>query len=457
MRKTHGRFAFTLKKLGYLLLATLVMLPLLLVPYPARLIVADDNEVIVSVEIVDAETGSSVTRAAVHFRSSSGTTQTVRHRRHATVEEADFVILQALPPSGYLFHHWEGFESTGDEIASVAFFEDAAIRLVVSNESDPDEEANGDDDSETPASGGGAIPRDPNTSGEALTLESPADRSTRAGIDVWVDFNHVGIEDGSATNPFNTTVEGASAVDATTADTIKFQPGVSQENLTIASVMTLMAPNGSVRIGVSAFAVSFTLTVLTQGSGNVTGAGGYIDGTNATVNAAASSGWAFSHWIGDLTGTADPETVLMDRDKSVTAVFVQNPANLQVSNLQLNGGGSLPSAAKAGDVLTIDFDVDNGSGNAADSADDDWTDNIFLSRDATFGSDDKPLNATGTTISEQESYTATVSITIPDVSPGDYFLIMRADTEDEVTHTASDRAAGVATHGLTIIDSELTQ
>jgi hypothetical protein len=210
-----------------------------------------------------------------------------------------------------------------------------------------------------------------------------------------------------------------------------------------------------VRIGDTTATNTYTLTTNVSGAGSVTGAGGYIEGTTATVNASASGGWAFSHWEGDLDGFVDPDTLLMDSNKAVTAVMVQNPANLEVTNVELSGGGALPTSAKAGDAFTFEWTVSNNSGNLANSADDDWTDNVFLSRDNTFSSDDKAVSA-GVTVTEQESYTISVSITIPDVSPGDYFLIVRTDTADEVTETASDRAAGISANAITLHDSELT-
>jgi|GEM_PF-6860488 len=43
-----------------------------------------------------------------------------------------------------------------------------------------------------------------------------------------------------------------------------------------------------------------------------------------TLTAVANPGWSFSHWTGDQTGNTNPQTINMDADKSVTAVFVEN-------------------------------------------------------------------------------------------------------------------------------------
>ncbi len=69
----------------------------------------------------------------------------------------------------------------------------------------------------------------------------------------------------------------------------------------------------------------YGLTVTTVGQGTVTlnPSGSTFDqGTVVTLTAAADSGWTFSGWSGDLTGSTNPETITMDSNKSVTATFV---------------------------------------------------------------------------------------------------------------------------------------
>jgi len=52
------------------------------------------------------------------------------------------------------------------------------------------------------------------------------------------------------------------------------------------------------------------------------GGGTYIQGFAAAIEALPSPGFAFDKWQGDLTSTLDTEILIMDGDKSVTAVFV---------------------------------------------------------------------------------------------------------------------------------------
>ncbi|MDR2583286.1 MAG: glycoside hydrolase family 11 protein [Fibromonadaceae bacterium] len=61
----------------------------------------------------------------------------------------------------------------------------------------------------------------------------------------------------------------------------------------------------------------------------------YSSGSNVTVTATAASGWKFSSWDGDASGSDNPLTVKMDKNKVVTAKFV--PIIDPDKNLVTNG------------------------------------------------------------------------------------------------------------------------
>jgi uncharacterized repeat protein (TIGR02543 family) len=82
-------------------------------------------------------------------------------------------------------------------------------------------------------------------------------------------------------------------------------------------------------------ASSYSLNVSTVGSGTVTknpDQATYTAGTPVQLTANPVAGWDFTGWSGDLTGTANPATVTMDGNKTITATFAA-----QQWNLQLNG------------------------------------------------------------------------------------------------------------------------
>jgi endonuclease/exonuclease/phosphatase family metal-dependent hydrolase len=88
-------------------------------------------------------------------------------------------------------------------------------------------------------------------------------------------------------------------------------------------------------------AEEYTLTanVTGQGSVDLDPAGGvYLSGTSVQLTADADPGWSFDHWSGDLTGSMNPDSILMDSDKTVTAVFLQDQYTLTVN---VTGNGSV--------------------------------------------------------------------------------------------------------------------
>lgn len=68
----------------------------------------------------------------------------------------------------------------------------------------------------------------------------------------------------------------------------------------------------------------YTLTTQVVGQGTIEPASGeYPEGTNLTLKAVPASGWIFSGWSGDATGSASSTQLLMDQNKSVMATFEQ--------------------------------------------------------------------------------------------------------------------------------------
>jgi len=76
--------------------------------------------------------------------------------------------------------------------------------------------------------------------------------------------------------------------------------------------------------------VEYGLTIAVEGSGSTVPAVGshmYGDGTEVEVAATPDTGWMFDHWELDTAdiGTNNPITVIMDDNKSLTAVFEMIP------------------------------------------------------------------------------------------------------------------------------------
>ncbi|HRR96555.1 MAG TPA: cohesin domain-containing protein, partial [Candidatus Ratteibacteria bacterium] len=91
--------------------------------------------------------------------------------------------------------------------------------------------------------------------------------------------------------------------------------------------------DGSVHI------TGYTLRVNISGSGTVetepgpSSYGDYIAGTSVTLTAIPSTGYKFASWSGDLTGSTNPGTIVMNGNKTVTANFTTIPRYKIIINI----------------------------------------------------------------------------------------------------------------------------
>jgi hypothetical protein len=133
--------------------------------------------------------------------------------------------------------------------------------------------------------------------------------------------------------------------------------GVGVTNET--TYVPITVSNGSVTLR------EFTLSVTVDGQGSVAknpSQATYSYGTVVQLTATADAGWVFSSWGGDLSGSANPASITMNGNKSVTAHFTQNQYTLTVT---LDGSGSVaknPSQAtySYGTVVQLTATADAG-------------------------------------------------------------------------------------------------
>ncbi|MGD2093013.1 MAG: hypothetical protein PVH61_43025, partial [Candidatus Aminicenantes bacterium] len=94
----------------------------------------------------------------------------------------------------------------------------------------------------------------------------------------------------------------------------------------------------------------YTLTVNVVGNGSVglnPPGGTYEAGTVVTLTATPDSGWLFSNWSGDLSGSTNPTTITMNANKTVTATFIEEGTTGTVGNETVFGSTSVSDYRRA--------------------------------------------------------------------------------------------------------------
>jgi len=88
----------------------------------------------------------------------------------------------------------------------------------------------------------------------------------------------------------------------------------------------------------------YTLTILVNGSGDTTPAVGkyvYEEGTVVDISATPDEGWQFDGWSGDVADPGSASTsVIMDADKTVTAIFIEQAATVYTLTMAISGFGA---------------------------------------------------------------------------------------------------------------------
>ncbi len=78
---------------------------------------------------------------------------------------------------------------------------------------------------------------------------------------------------------------------------------------------------------------SYGITVTTGGGGTVAGGGTYQENATATITASPSAGYTFSHWSGGASGSANPLTVIVATDLTISAIFSPIPSEVTTWDL----------------------------------------------------------------------------------------------------------------------------
>ena len=193
------------------------------------------------------------------------------------------VTLTATPNSGYIFSSWSGGASGTNVTTTVTVTSNMSVTANFTNTGGNTYTLN----ALISPSGSGSVSFNPAggtyNSGTIVTLTATANSG-------YVFSSWTG---GASGTSYVTTV----LVTANTTVTANFTIPVNY------TLMTSVSPSGA-------------------GSVNLSPAGGtYVSGTVVTLSATANSGYAFSSWTGNITGTISPATIVMNGNKNITANF----------------------------------------------------------------------------------------------------------------------------------------
>jgi hypothetical protein len=190
--------------------------------------------------------------------------------------------------------------------------------------------------------------------------------------------------------------------------------------------------------------VNYTLTTNVIGNGTLGPAGTYLEGSNVPLTAVADPGFAFDHWEGDLTGTNQfGQFILLDANKSVTAVFVAADHTLTVT--QTGEGNASPAPGVYGIVAgrTVTFSANTGFPVPPGWAFTQWNGDLTGT--------DNPANLLidgNKSVEAVFEFVGVPEFTLTTIADG--FGIVSPAGENTYTGNQSDRTAGHASRGLSV-------
>ena len=115
---------------------------------------------------------------------------------------------------------------------------------------------------------------------------------------------------------------------------------------------TSITMNGNRTVTATFTQDNYSLTINTVGNGSVTRSPNqatYVYGDDVNLTALADEGWTFTGWLGDASGGANPTTVIMNGNRSVTATFVQDIYPLTINVV---GSGSVTRSPNQASYLS---------------------------------------------------------------------------------------------------------
>ncbi|MBD3343680.1 MAG: hypothetical protein GF401_01305, partial [Chitinivibrionales bacterium] len=178
--------------------------------------------------------------------------------------------------------------------------------------------------------------------------QSSVELSVKEGKTITSDLQTVFDKDPDGDDVTYTKKSGPGSI-ASGSNVWSWSPGFNAAAASPASCIITATDNGSPAKSAD---ITLTITVtdslcrlttsVANGSGTIQVQGGqtmFDPGTEVRITANPGSDYVFKNWRGDATGTDSTTTIIMDRDKSVEAVFVKDveTVTLNISQMDVHG------------------------------------------------------------------------------------------------------------------------
>jgi hypothetical protein len=106
-------------------------------------------------------------------------------------------------------------------------------------------------------------------------------------------------------------------------------------DLSGSSATRTFSVTGNMQITANFYPIMYSLNVSIFGEGSVSPDGGvYNEDETVVINASAATGWQFARWSGDVPDnmtTSNPLELVMNKERSITAVFVSTAAEMKIN------------------------------------------------------------------------------------------------------------------------------
>ncbi|WP_299680919.1 InlB B-repeat-containing protein [uncultured Tenacibaculum sp.] len=188
-----------------------------------------------------------------------------------------------------------------------------------------------------------------NSGNTALAFGRRTDTSIASGLTIFNSIDEEGFSNITSSNLTNTSNSDPLFTDPTngdftlqntspaldSGDNTKIPTGIVTDLLSNNRVHNTTVDMGAYEFGALPYIAQRTLTINAANGSvstnpNPTG-GAYDDGTSVELTATPAAGYQFDGWSGDATGTANPLTLVMDADKTVTAMFSKIKRTLTIN------------------------------------------------------------------------------------------------------------------------------